>query len=95
MHGSPPSPQAHVTIANMLEPPFCHWAHRYMRRLVPSANVWRGQGSVHELARRPVPLEGIEFENTRGHTTTVDRVITEGFTDGFVVLHVGELVAEH
>ena len=83
-----------VTIANMQEGPFNRWAFRNMRRLLPSANVWRGDGEVAELPVSPVHLDGIEFESAGNGTVTVKDVLDRGYTDGFVVLHEGAIVAE-
>ena len=83
-----------VTIANMQEGPFSRWAFRNMRRLLPSANVWRGDGDVAELPVSPVHLDDIEFESSGNGTVTVKEVLDRGYTDGFVVLHEGAIVAE-
>ena len=83
-----------VTIANMQEGPFNRWAFRNMRRLLPSANVWRGDGEVAELPVSPVHLDDIEFESAGNGTVTVKDVLDRGYTDGFVVLHEGAIVAE-
>ncbi len=83
-----------VTIANMQEGPFNRWAFRNMRRLLPSANVWRGDGEVAELPVSPVHLDDIEFESAGNGTVTVKEALDRGYTDGFVVLHEGAIVAE-
>lgn len=83
-----------VTIANMQEGPFNRWAFRNMRRLLPSANVWRGDGEVAELPVSPVHLDDIEFESAGNGTVTVKDALDRGYTDGFVVLHEGAIVAE-
>lgn len=83
-----------VTIANMQEGPFNRWAFRNMRRLLPSAAVWRGDGEVAELPVSPVHLDDIEFESAGNGTVTVRDVLDRGYTDGFVVLHEGAIVAE-
>ena len=83
-----------VTIANMQEGPFNRWAFRNMRRLLPSANVWRGDGEVAELPVSPVHLDDIEFESAGNGTVTVKDSLDRGYTDGFVVLHEGAIVAE-
>ena len=83
-----------VTIANMQEGPYNRWAFRNMRRLLPSANVWRGNGSITALPSAPVDLDDIEFESHEGRALTVGTLLEEGYTDGFVVLHRGEIVDE-
>lgn len=94
MHGFPPEAGKQVTIANMQEGPFNRWAFRNMRRLLPSANVWRGDGEVAELPVSPLHLDDVEFESANGDAITVGEVLDRGYTDGFVVLHEGAIVNE-
>ena len=94
MRRFPPEAGEQVTIANMQEGPFNRWAFRNMRRLLPSANVWRGDGEVAELPVSPVHLDDIEFESAGTGTVTVKEALDRGYTDGFVVLHEGAIVAE-
>jgi CubicO group peptidase (beta-lactamase class C family) len=94
MRGFPPALDRQVTIANMQEAPYSRWAFRNMRRLLPSAQVWRGTGPVTELPVAPVDLGDIAFEDKEGRTLSVKQHLDEGYTDGFVVLHEGAIVAE-
>ena len=94
MSGFPSRTGEQVTIANMQEGPHNRWAFRNMRRLLPSANVWRGDGEVAELPVSPVHLDDVEFEGTVDGTVTVKDALDRGCTDGFVVLHEGAIVAE-
>lgn len=83
-----------VTIANMQEGPFNRWAFRNLRRLLPTANVWRGDGPVTDLPAAPACLDDIVFEDRDGKAQTVKQHLDVGYTDGFVVLHEGAMVAE-
>ena len=94
MRGFPPPAAGQVVIANMQEGPFNRWAFRNMRRLLPSANVWRGDGQTSELPVSPVHLDDVEFESAGGGTLSVGAVLDRGYTDGFVVLHEGAIVSE-
>lgn len=94
MQGFPPSAGSQVTVANMQEGPFNRWAFRNMRRLLPTGNVWRGEGEIAELPVAPVHLDDIEFETAAVGTLTVKQLLDQGYTDGFVVLHQGALVDE-
>ena len=78
----------------MQEGPFNRWAFRNMRRLLPSANVRRGDGQASELPVSPVHLDDVEFESTKGGTLSVREMLDRGYTDGFVVLHEGAIVNE-
>ena len=94
MRRFPPGTGEQVTIANMQEGPFNRWAFRNMRRLLPSANVWRGDGEIADLPISPVHLDDVEFESANNGTVTVKDVLDCGYTDGFVVLHEGAIVSE-
>ena len=94
MREFPPRAGSQVTIANMQEGPWNRWAFRNMRRLLPTANVWRGDGECAELPVASVHLDDVEFESTTGSTRTVREMLDEGFSDGFVVLHEGAIASE-
>ena len=94
MRGFPPRAGDQVTIANMQEGPWNRWAFRNMRRLLPSANVWRGDGECLELPVAPVHLDDVKFESAAGRALRVGQMLDEGFTDGFVVLHEGAIASE-
>ncbi len=50
-----------VTIANMQQGPFNRWAFCNARRLLPTANVWRGDAPVTALPVATFPLDDIVF----------------------------------
>ena len=95
MRGSPPEEADQVTIRNMQTPAHSHWAHRYMRRLVPSANVWRGEGPVMPLPSAATEIGEIKFAGAAERELSIGQLVDEGYTDGMVVLHRGRLVYEH
>jgi len=94
MAGVPPFPeQSLVTLANWQDPPFNRWAFQHIRELIPTARIAR--------AAAPAPLPRAErdilgFQFTYGdRELTVARMLEETYTDGFLVLHQGRIVAEH
>ena len=99
MQGSPPAPEAQVTLANWLTPPFNRWSFQHVREVVPTAGILRGEGPATALRRSERHIEGIAFTppaggKGAGGEMTVGRMIAETFTDGFLVLHRGRIVAE-
>ncbi len=94
MRTFPAAPDEQVILANMQKGPFNRWAFRNMRRMLPTANVWRGDGPVQPLQHEAVWLDDIEFEDMEGATLTVAGEIANGFMDGLVVLCQGVVVAE-
>ena len=94
MAGVPPFPeQSLVTLANWQDPPFNRWAFQHIRELIPTARIAR--------AAAPAPLPRAErdilgFQFTYGdRELTVAEMLEETYTDGFLVLHQGRIVAEH
>lgn len=94
MTGSPPFGRDRlVTLDNWQLPPGNRWGFQHARELVPSARIKRGDAPVWELSRDEQDVLGvpIEFEGTR---LTVEQLLGETQTDGFLVLHRGRIVAE-
>jgi CubicO group peptidase (beta-lactamase class C family) len=94
MAGVPPFPaQALVTLANWQDPPFNRWAFQHVRELIPTARIAR--------AAAPAPLPRAERDIQRfrfrdgDRELTVSEMLEETYTDGFLVLHQGQVVAEH
>jgi hypothetical protein len=95
MAGAPPfPPQSRVTLANWQEPPFNRWAFQHIRELIPTARISRGQGPVWELPRAERDVLGVVFRS-QGRELSVADLLAESYTDGFLVLHRGRIVAEH
>ena len=94
MRSFPAAPGEQVTLENMQEGPFNRWAFRNLRRMLPTANVWRGDGPASPLPMAPVHLDDIAFTDAQGAERTVGQALDEGYTDGFVVLHRGAIAAE-
>jgi CubicO group peptidase (beta-lactamase class C family) len=93
MVGTPPAPGALVTLANWQDPPFNRWGFQHVRDLVPTARIGRGQGPIWRLPRAERELGGLTFRSGR-RRLTVDRMLEETATDGFLVLHRGRIVME-
>jgi len=94
MRSFPAPTDEQVVLSNMQEGPYNRWAFRNLRRLLPTGNVWRGEGAVAVFPVQPEFLDGIEFVDRDGTTQTVKQMLDDGYTDGFVVLCQGAVVAE-
>ncbi len=95
MTGAPPfPPQSRVTLANWQDPPFNRWAFQHIRELIPTARISRGHGPAWELPRAERDVLGIRFRSG-DRELTVAGLLAETYTDGFLVLHRGQIVAEH
>jgi CubicO group peptidase (beta-lactamase class C family) len=95
MQGFPPQPDQQVTLANWLKPPFNRWSFQHMREIVSSAAIHRGAGPASALERRDGAVERIAFQAPDGSEWTIGQMLAKTYTDGFLVLHRGRVVAEH
>src|SRR5215472_11928362 len=96
MTGAPPFPSAErVTLANWQEPPFNRWAFLHLRELIPTTRIARAPaGKAWPLPRAERDVLGFRFRS-QGRELTMAELLEETYTDGFLVLHQGEVLAEH
>ncbi len=95
MTGAPPfPPHSRVTLANWQDPPFNRWAFQHIRELIPTARISRGEGPAWPLPRAERDVLGLRFQDS-GRELSVAELLAETYTDGFLVLHRGQVVAEH
>jgi CubicO group peptidase (beta-lactamase class C family) len=94
MTGFPPAPESQVTLANWQDPPFNRWAFRHMRELIPSQLIRAAAAGSVPWAASGLPLGDPLLGRPDGSTATLQEVLAGTFTDAFLVVHDGELVAE-
>ena len=92
MRGTPPTGEHLVTLENWLVAPFNRWSLHHMREIVPTAPI-AAVDDAEPFSRAEQDLDGIGFD-VAGETWTVGEMLDATFTDGFLVLHAGQLVAE-
>ena len=94
MIGFPPAVEHRWSLANWQNAPVNRWSFQHLREVVPTARVSRGTSPA-----RPLP-EGSGFQQHQvvwrldGSAGTVAGVIADTYTDGFLVIHDGKIVAE-
>ncbi len=86
-------PQRPASLADWQDPPGNRWAFQHVRELVPTARIRRSLGSAWELPRAERPLDEVSFE-WGGRSATVAELLERTWTDGWLVVHAGEIVAE-
>lgn len=70
-----------------------HWSFRHMDALFPFDLIYDRPGTAHRFSRATEDLGGIEVELS-DRTATVDEVLQETDTDGWMFLHEDAIVAE-
>jgi hypothetical protein len=96
MVGSPPRADKLVTASDAYRFPQWRWSFSHWRELVPTVEVSRGAGPVHDLPRMErAELDAVTFVPMGGGApmTWADS-LTANYTDGIVVLHRGRIVYE-
>ena len=71
MQGSPPA-----MVPPRLDwdrPPWNRWAFQHIREILPTAEVWRGNGHRHRLERAEVDLDGLAVEDSEGRPDNARR----------------------
>ena len=74
--------------------PWNRWTFQHVREMVPTTPGPRGDRPAAPLPRADADVLDIAVE-LEGKTTTIGAFLDEDFTDGFLVLHRGRIVAEH
>jgi CubicO group peptidase (beta-lactamase class C family) len=80
--------------ANWTLAPYNRWSFQRVQQFTRSGRVSRA-GHTSPLAANPRELGNIQFQDSRDRATTVGEMLHETWTDGFLVLHRGEVLAEH
>jgi CubicO group peptidase (beta-lactamase class C family) len=94
MAGVPPfGERSLVTLANWQDPPFNRWSFQHIRELIPTARIARAAAPA-PLPRAERDILGFRFRHGDGELTVAE-MLEETYTDGFLVLHQGRVVAEH
>ena len=89
-----------VTVRNWQDPPVNRWAFWHVGEILPTYRVSRGPGPVRALPPAPpaaddrVGLLGVPVARADRSPGTVGEVLTDTFTDAYLVLRDGELVTE-
>ena len=74
--------------------PWNRWTFQHIREILPTTEVWRGDGPVWRLPEAPRDLDDTAFTTDSGKDTTIGQWLADDFTDGFIVLHRGAIVCE-
>lgn len=97
MQGSPPSSDKLVTLANGFVYPSNRWSFSNMRRLLPTMEVWRGDGPPSPLlpaSKGGTALASLTFSDSHGAMHQFSDLMSLTDADGLIVLHQGRVVYE-
>jgi len=94
MQGSPPEPEDRVTLANWQDPPFNRWAFSHMRELVPTRRIRRGNELSPQFKNAFQDITNVLVHRTDGSEVTAQTVFDQTYTDAYVIMRDGAVVAE-
>jgi CubicO group peptidase (beta-lactamase class C family) len=84
-----------MTYDNWDRAPFNRWSFQHLRELFPTAPVGIDPASRRNLPQATTPLEHLTYRRTDGDTETIGALLARTYTDAFLVMHQGRIVAEH
>ena len=90
----PPRPDRRVTLDNWQAAPFNRWSLQNTERVIPTAIVHRGRETPAWFQRNEQDLNDVAFTAGGGAPMTIRRMLSETYTDAFLVLHQGKIVTE-
>lgn len=85
--------QQRVDWSNWTLPPYNRWAFQHVQELTRTTRVSRSP-QFAELVHEPQELGGLEFTAVTGDITSIDDMLDDTWTDGFLVMHRGKVVTE-
>ncbi|HIA47562.1 MAG TPA: class C beta-lactamase-related serine hydrolase [Candidatus Hydrogenedentes bacterium] len=94
MNGVPPAPETRVDKTNWFVGPHNRWGLQHVREITSTIEISRGDGSVYQLPSTPKPISDIPVNNLDGEAGTIGYWLEASYTDGFLVLHEGNILAE-
>jgi len=94
MQGSPPSPEHRVTLKNWDSPPYNRWSFQHVREVLPTAPVARGDEPVRHFPRSEQNLGDLDIDLPDGRRVSLDGILDETYTDGFLIIHRGSIIFE-
>ncbi|MEO6608487.1 MAG: serine hydrolase [Aestuariivirga sp.] len=89
-----PAPNRPIPALEWDRPPWNRWSFLNMREVVPTVEVWRGTKASTPLERSEKPLGNVSVKSLEGTACSLDQFLEQTYTDGFLVLHRGQIVFE-
>ncbi len=94
MQGYPVAADDRVTLEDWDRAPWNRWSFQHIREILPTAEVWRGNGDPWSLPQQPREFEQLRFDDADGAQCSLADFFDTQYTDGLIVLHRGAIVHE-
>lgn len=83
-----------ISLANWQSAPHLHWSFQHVAELLPTATISRGAGPVAPLPAAYSDVAAIAVTLPDGAPSTVGQVMASTATDGWIVTHRGQVLAD-
>ncbi|MBM08500.1 MAG: serine hydrolase [Magnetovibrio sp.] len=90
----PPPEEGQVKLNNWRASPFNKWAFHHVREIIPSAEFSNDPNNVWAIKEHHKDLGSVQISLPNHEAITLTKFLKESETDGFLVLHKGNLVYE-
>ena len=84
-----------ITRENWLTPPLNRQSFQQIQSLFETTPLARGNMAVSPLPYDPMPIDHITYAALDGSTRTIAQMLSDNFTDAFLVVKNGTLICEH
>jgi CubicO group peptidase (beta-lactamase class C family) len=84
-----------VTTASWGHPPHNRWSFQHIQQLFPTCRLARGHSASLSLPNLPRDLLQLCFQSAGGSSTSIREFLGAAFCDAFLVVHDGQVIAEH
>ncbi|MBT5203061.1 MAG: beta-lactamase family protein, partial [Gammaproteobacteria bacterium] len=85
--------QQRVDWSNWTLPPYNRWAFQHVQELTRTTRVSRSP-QLTELVYESQELGSLEFTSVTGDISSVEDMLDDTWTDGFLVMHRGKVITE-
>ncbi len=96
MQGSPPPVEQQVPSIDWDRPPWNRWTFQRMSQILPTAPIYNARlhSPINELKAEHQSIGDTTFTRADGVESTIDQLLDDTYTDGFLVIHSGKVVHE-
>ncbi|MGI9292600.1 MAG: serine hydrolase domain-containing protein, partial [Pseudomonadales bacterium] len=74
--------------------PYCRWSFQRVQQFTRTISIPRAV-STSALVHNKQDFSGLEFQDSADNACTINEMLARTYTDGFLVMHRGEVLCEH
>jgi len=94
MVGAPPAVETRVDKSNWAYGPHNRWGLQHVREITSTQGISKGDGEIRALPEKLQDIASISLETLDGKPGTISDWLDSSYTDGFLILHKGNIITE-